>query len=289
MDLNDVLNEQEPQKPDPAAEAPAPSEDSSAPVERVTSRRADFRKKEYEAQGRAPDGTFLPKEKPAEEAKPEAKAEEKPEVKPEPVKPVEQPKEELTAKEKAAFAAAADERRKRQALEAELAKLRQAPAQPEGEKKTFWDDPEAALKAHEQRLAQRETQLILNTTERLARARYTDFDAKVAKFSEIVQANPAIAHQWLSAPDPADFAYKTAKSIMDIEAAGGIDQLRVQIEKDTETRVRAKMEEEFKAKEAEREKLRAGLTGSLSDVRGGAPARSVPAFSGPTPLESILK
>lgn len=298
MELSDILSDA------PVKEAPAEVKDEAPPqeraepedqVERVQSRRREHRAKEFAAQGRDPDtGQFLPKDEPKAEAKPEPKAEVKAEAPPkEEPKATEAPKqEEMTQKERAAFAAAADERRKRQALETELARYRQAqpapaqPAQPavQPEKKKFWDDPEGALMAHEQRMAQRETQLILSTTERLARAKYTDFEDKIAAFGEIVQQAPALASQWLAAADPAEFAYRTGKTHLELREAGGLDALRVKIEKETRERVEKEMRET-----AEKERSqRAAIPPSLSQVRGASTQQRAE-WNGPPPLLDILK
>jgi len=227
---------------------------------------------------RGADGKFVAKQ-------PEAPAEPKaPEKQPEPPK---QP--EMTEKERALLRAAEDERRKRQALEQELARLRpQTPAGEPEKPKQFWDDPDGALKAHEQRIAQREVQLVLNTTERIARSKYTDFDDQVAEFAELVKATPGLAQQWLSSADPAEFAYRTGKNHKMLKEAGNIDALKEKIAKETEARVRAQVEAEFKAKQDALEKERAALPPSLSDVRGAPAQPAKPVWSGPTPLDAIL-
>jgi hypothetical protein len=204
MELADILSDKPAPKPEPVEvndEAPPPEKPEGGEVERVQSRRQAHRAKEMEAQGRDPDtGKFVakdkPEEKPAEKvAEPAAKAEPKAGREETGGQASRGAEGGIDAEGARRFAKAADETRKRQALEQELAKLRgtqpAAPATP-AEKKTFWDDPEGALKAHEQRIAQRETQLVLTTTERIARSKYQDFDDKIAVFSEIVQAAPGL-------------------------------------------------------------------------------------------------
>lgn len=296
MELSDILSDKPAPKPEPEEvkdEAAPPEKPEGEEVERVQSRRQAHRAKEMEAQGRDPEtGKFVAKDKPEEKAaekgaepapKEEPKAEEK---KPE-AKPTEAPKEEMTPKERAAFAKAADETRKRQALEQELAKLRGAqPAAPAttAEKKTFWDDPEGALKAHEQRIAQRETQLVLTTTERIARSKYSDFDDKIAVFSEIVQAAPGLAQQWLGSADPAEFAYRTGKAHIELREAGGLESMRAKIEKET----REKVEKEFRERADKEKAERAAIPPSISQIRGAA-AQHVEKWNGPPALSDILK
>lgn len=286
--LDDVLNEKKEEKPakdlvEQAQESdktPA-SDETKLEVERAKSLRAEHRKKEWIAQGRDPEtGQFVKEEVKAEEKKPEVKAEEK--------KEPEKPKEELTAKEKAAFAAVADERRKRQELERRLAELQPKPSAAE-QPKAFWDDPEGALKRHEAAIAQTALNTRLQTAELIARNKYQDFDEKIARFSELVSNTPGLAPQWLNSPDPAEFAYRTAKNHMELQDAGSLEQMRADIEKKVRAEERAKVEGEFKAKAEALEKERAALPGSLSDVRGVSSQRAVPVWGGPTPLDEVLR
>ena len=297
--LDDVLSEKKPEAPakEPAAEVPVkePAAVPEAPaVERATSRRAEHRKKELEAQGRDPEtGQFLSKE-PEKKAEPEKPKEpEKPAAPPkaaEPAKPADTT-EGMTPKEKAAFAAAADERRKRQALEQELARYRQqqapqplAPAKPQ----SFWDDPEGAFKTEEQKRNEHSAKLKLQFSEMIARSKYNDFDDTIDEFVELAKAIPGLAQQIIAAPDPAEFAYRTAKSHISIKQAGSVDKLLAEHGARVRAEERAKVEAEFKAKQDEIERQRSALTPSLSDTTGTG-RRTVPTFTGPTPLEDILK
>lgn len=210
-----------------------------------------------------------------------------PKVDAEQQKPETQVKQELTAKEKAFLATAQEERRKRQELERRLAEKEATAQQPQGEKKTFWDDPEAALASFQTQL-QNQTQKVavetrLQTTELLARQRYNDFDEKVQGFSELMETTPGLYQQWISSPDPAEFAYKTAKTHMELKRVGDIDNLRSVIE----TELRAKLEKEFLEKERARKQEIESLPRSLSDVGTGQPSR--PVWNGPPPLDDILK
>lgn len=286
MDLNEVLND-EPEAPvaeAPPVEVPATEEKAeTAEKAEYSNRRRDLQRKEWAAQGRDPEtGQFIPK--PKEEAKEEPKAEVKEEPKPE-VK--QEPKrEEFTEKERAFLRAAEEERRKRQELERRLAEL-EKPKQ-EGEKKTFWDDPEGFLRAHdqqiEQKLTQREMNAKLATAEAIARVKYKDFDDNIQEFAQALQATPGLRDSWLAAPDPAEFAYRFGERTKMIREAGSLDSLREKIEKET----RAKLEAEYKAKQKELDAQREALTPSLSDVRGAA-KREQPVYTGPTPLDDILK
>ncbi len=275
MSLDGILNDEKPAEPvapvETPAEAPAAEAPQEAPVERPVSLRKQARAKEYEAQGRDPEtGQFVPKE----EAAPEKPKEESPAPveKPSPVAPQQQP---LTPRELAFQQAMMEERRKRQALEAEH-KAAQPPKQ-------FWDDPEAAIKNHEQQMRDLALTTKLQTAEAIARSKYTDFDEKIGVFAELLQATPGLHQQWLAAADPADFAYRTAKSHKELSEAGSIEAMREQIRKEE----RVKMEAELKAKADALEKQRAALPPSLSDARGTKVNK--PVWGGPTSLDNILK
>lgn len=273
MDLDDVLSGKEP-------EAPPPVEEQTVAEVREEGRqkRRDFQEKELDAraagEGKVRDpvtGQFKSKEEP------EVKAEPKVEVKP--------PPQEMTEKERGFLRGLEEERRKRQDLERQIAELRK-PAEKTEEKKTFWDDPEGHFKTFEQRIAQRESALAMNVSERLARSKYQDFDANIEVFAEILRtpAGPGIHQQFINAPDPAEFAYRLGKHTKEVRDAGSIDDLRAKIEKETRTKIEA----EYKQKQEELEKKREAIPPSLSDVRGGG-NKAAPAWGGPPSLDDILK
>ncbi len=286
MDLEDILSDEEPEKTvveQPAAEAPpAEAAEQPAPVEKTQSRRKDHQDKEFAAQGLERDANGQWKKKEAAVA--EAPAAEVPAVKEPPAQP------EMTAKEKAFLAQATDERRKRQELEARLRVLESG--KPPEPAKTFWDDPEGAMKAHEQRTNEAIINTRLQTAEAIARGKYADFDEKIASFKEHLDGQPpaiaqSIAQKWLSDPDPAGFAYNFAKTQMELKEAGDLPALRASIEAKARADERAKVEAEYKAKEDAAKKQREAIPGSLSNARalGG---NAVPTWSGPTSLDNIL-
>lgn len=281
-----------PVETEPVAKEPVAAAEPT--VERSTSRRKQHQQKERDtreaAEGRVRDenGRYVAKEtleaKPAEAtpatSAPAASATEPATATPAAAQPANN--QEFTPKERAFLAAAQEERRKRQAMEQELAALRQnKPAEPA---KTFWDDPEAALKQHETQTRQIVLQTRLDTSEAIARQRYPDFDANVEEFGTLMQTVPGVRDQWLAAADPAEFAYQVGKRQKELKSIGNIEEYRQRVASEE----RAKIEAEFKAKEADRQKLAADLPGSLSDVRStSTPARAV--FTGPTPLDAILR
>ena len=293
MELDDILSDKEPETPkEPEAKEPASAEQKEPAEPGPKPSRKEHMKREYAAQGRDPEtGQFVSKEpeEKAELASAEPKAAEPAAEPPKEPAAAAEPSEAQKAweREKAALLKAAlDERNKRQELERQLAQPSK-PAQSQEPAKTFWEDPEGHLNAIKEQNNQVALQTKLQTAEMIARSRYQDFDQEVAVFREMAQTVPGLAQQCFSAPDPAEFAYRTGKFHRELKEAGGLAQLRTKIEAET----RAKVETEFKAKEearqAEMARQRAALPGSLSDVRGAAAPKRME-YTGPMPLDVIL-
>lgn len=254
-----------------------------------------WRDKEQDAKGLSRDpvtGQYAPKEPKAEvkdevktEVKTEVKAEVKTEVKPE-IKAPEKPLEEYSPREKAAFAKAADETRKRQALERQIEEFKKKETE-----KPFFEDPEGALARQKQDFENRLTFASLSTkvqtSESIARSRYPDYDEKFATFNQMVNDAPHLAEQAFQSPDPAEFVYKTAKMQKDLQDAGGIEQMRAKVEADLKIKIKAELEAEWKKREEELKKQRDDLPGSLTDVPSKGTNRAV--WGGVPSLDDILK
>ena len=278
--LDDILSDEKPKEQEAPAPAEAPAPEPAEKPDGYKSLRQQAREKEYAAQGRDPStGQYITKDEP----KPEVTAE--PEKPREPEKP---PVQQFTEKERAFLAAAQSERAKRQELEKQLQAMKEAKTQEAP--KSFFDDPEGTLKslkdelqATKEEVKQGQINTRLQTSEMVARSRHTDFEEKVTVFAELVQKTPGLGQQWLAAPDPAEFAYQTAKAHKELQDAGGMESWRQKAEKE----IRAKVEAELKAKAEALEKERQKLPPSLSDARGTTVNR--PVWGGPTSLETILK
>ena len=275
--MTDILAEKEPEKPAEEVKTEPEAPQEPVEVEKVQSRRKQHMAKEYEAQGRDPEtGQFIEKPEVKEEVKEvkEVKAEAK----------IEPKKEELTEKERGFLRGLEEERRKRQELERRIAEMQTK--QPEGEKKTFWDDPEGHFKTQEQRQAQREMAFALKVSETIARSKYNDFDGAIEVFAEILKtpAGPGVHAQFIAAQDPAEFAYRLGKQTKELREVGSVEAMRDKIAKEE----RIKLEAEFKKKQADLVKQREELTPTLSDVKG-ASKQHEPVFRGPTPFADILK
>lgn len=296
-DLSEILEGSTPdgvaiEKPAPEVQSEAPATEAAAePQDDGKRGRKRFQQEERDAReagaGRVRDpatGQYVAKpkvEEPAAEPAVEPAAEPAKVAEPAAQQPAKQPEtQQFTEKERAFLAAAQEERRKRQALEQQLATLQK---QPEGEKKTFWDSPDEALQSFQQQVQQAILQTRLNTAEAIAKNKYKDFAENVAEFEQVAQSVPGLAQQMMNAADPAEFAYQVGKRQKELKQIGDIEEYKMKIQRET----RAQLEAEFKAKEAERAALAANLTPSLSDTRGSGQTTR-PVFTGPTPLDSIL-
>ncbi len=285
--MDDILSEKPavPEAPAPAAPEAPPDAGTPEPVERPTSRRKAHAEREALAQGKVRDpdtGQF----RKVEEAAPEAPAPEapKPEA-PAPPAPAAPAQPEFTAREKAFLKGLEEERTKRQEAERKLKEA--APKEPE---KTFWEDPEGALAKEREateRVRQETQQAVLNmrlqTAETIARSKHADFDEKIAVFSELAKTTPGLGQQWLASTDPAEYAYQLGKSHMELREAGGLEQLRAKIEKET----RVKLEAEYAKKAQELEAQRAALPPTLTNAHASAAPKVV--WGGPTSMKDILQ
>ena len=285
MELNEILKGED--KPETPAETPVETTQETvqeAPQEDKRSTHAKHMEREYEAQGRNPDGTFKAKEPPTE-----AKAE--------PAKePAKEPKQEMSERERGLLAAGQRERQMRQELERRLAALeqqrqlsQQTTQQPAEPPKTFWDNPDQALQKFQQDIGNQITATRLQTAAAIARTRYPDYEERVAVFADLANKTPGLAERCMASPDPAEFAYRTSLHHMELEQAGGdLTTYRKKIEEETAARIRKEIDDANKAKESQRQALAASLPRSLSDVRG-TPQTGSQVWGGPTSLEAILR
>lgn len=285
--LDDVLSDKEPIIPDDKKE-----QTNAEPVivetkepEEYKSRKTALQEKEWTARGMVRDpetGQFVAKaEKPEEPEKKEVKAEEPAKIEPKIDVKAEPTQPQFSEKEKAFLMAAQEERRKRQALEERIKVMEAAKAQEPA--KTFWDDPEATIKAQKEEMQSALLKQRVDTSEMIARSKYQDFDEKANIFKDLLQGNPWLYQEMLRSIDPADYAYKQAKNHMELKAAGSIEALRSQIAKEE----RLKLEQELKERREALEKERAALPSSLSDVKGTHVNK--PVWTGPNSLDDILK
>ena len=217
----------------------------------------------------------------------EAKAEE-PKAK-EPEKPAPPPGDEG----KVPLQALLDEREKRQQYEKELKAFREQQEQAKAKSPKlpdYFEDPEGYNAAVEKMIAERvavteqkfQQQMStawLSMSERAAKARYEDFDEKLAAFEKEAQTNPVLAAQMMQSPDPGDYVYQTGKKLMALSTTPDLDSLREQI--------RNELMAEMKQGEAEKKAKLASVPRSLSKEQSAAGPRN--AEWQPTPIEDALR
>lgn len=235
----------EPVEAPPAAEAPV--EATEAPTETVE-------------RPRGPDGKFI------------AKAE--PEVPAEGPAPIEPPID---------HAALIGERRRRQEAEAREAEKDRLIAefqsrQPQTPPPDFWDDPDQAFNHRLQTVLPDITERIRSElrVERVkesaddARSRYQDYDQTIDVFHQLATQNPSLQQQMLMARDPAEFAYKTAKTHQQVQSYGSIEQM-----------IEAEVAKRLTAQPAPT----APIPDTLADAQS---SRGAPAATAPPTLDAIL-
>ena len=130
-----------------------------------------------------------------------------------------------------------------------------------------------------------------NMSEMIARRDYQDLDEKLAIFEKAAQANPALAAQLRTQPHPWDWMYKEAQKIQLMSEIG-----------DNPASYREKLKAELMA-ELGQQQAQAPATALAAAAPAAAPAaqipqslatarsagaRTAPAWSGPSTLDSIL-
>lgn len=176
-----------------------------------------------------------------------------------------------------------DERRKRQEAEQRIAALEQqlqslqTPAEPPAPPPSIWED-EQGFGQHlvGQATSQASFNAKLDMSEMLASQAHEDFDEMKARFIEMMDANPSLQQQALSARHPWEKAYQIAKNAAKMEALGAVDV----------TDLEAKLREQIKAElEAQQPAAPAVLPVSLADNQS---SRGVAAGWQPTPFEELF-
>lgn len=267
-DLDSFLNGPEPADADaePAVvEAPAPAQTEAAPA----------------ATTRDEQGRFVPKGDEAGQA-PQNGASPAPEQAPEPA--LDHP-------------ALLGERRRRQAVEAELERLRaqaqqpaatQQPARTDGPPDRY-EDPEGydawliqsvTTEARSAAVAAAQEERIMLAAD-AAREKYgaEDWAEKASAFADLARQNPALEAQLRQARDPADFAYKTAKRHLDLAAHGG----------DLDALIAARVAEAVAKAQPVAAQPTPETVAIPQSLAGSQSARSSAAPAGPPTLDDILK
>lgn len=175
-----------------------------------------------------------------------------------------------------------DERRKRQQLEQELNQLRQSyqPTQPPQDDQRQHLPPEVILQ--QQIINER-----MNMSEMMLRQQHEDVDTVIQRFEAEVQKNPALAAELRNQTHPWKWAYDYAKRLTLMDEIGSDPEAyktRVREQLLAELQQQQPQQPEQATPAAEKPNLPKSLAGARS-----VGARGAPAWTGPTPLDSIIK
>lgn len=186
-----------------------------------------------------------------EQPEPEAKEEPKQEApEPEPEQPKDKgetappPGEPQIPKGYVPLAAIEDERRKRQEWERKAQEferqIQQAQQQTQHLPKQFLDDPDGTLQQYAVNVRTETSQIVM-------RSLHPDYDEMEAHFVKLAEQNPALQYRLQTEPNPAKFAYDTAKEDLElapVREAGGLtkwqEKQREALRKEIEAELRAK-------------------------------------------------
>ncbi len=189
-----------------------------------------------------------------------------------------------SVEDKAFKAKALDETKKRQALQAELNQTKQqlSEARQPTDKPDFWADPDGAIGNLSVDVDNRISQAVTNMSVAMMKSMHSDYDEKESVFIDMVSQNPALATQMNQSINPAEFAYNTAKSHIELQEIGDIDSYKAKIRAE----LKLEMEGEKNAEIKKAIETRSELPGSLSSERAAGGNKSLPYT--PTALDSII-
>lgn len=116
------------------------------------------------------------------------------------------------------YAALKDERRKRQELEEEIKQLRAQKTEKTEEKVPDpIEDPEGYKNFMDNSQKRESLSIKINLSRDIMLDSHTDYEEVEKTFIDLAKANPFLVHQMNASPNPARFAYKTAKEHLEIQ------------------------------------------------------------------------
>lgn len=190
------------------------------------------------------------------------------------------------------YAALKDERTKRQQLERELAEMRgkvdglthhkpEQAAEEGSSEDDFFADPTGytskTIDSRLQQVQQQYDQRLFAMSETWVRSQHEDYDDAVGAFIDAAKANPALTAQMQQSPMPAQFAYETGKTYLEVEQYGGsVESMRSKLREE----ILAELKQEQSQAAAKQPKSLAGARGvggqfvpqeddSLASILGG--------------------
>jgi hypothetical protein len=181
------------------------------------------------------------------------------------------PATEAPKEEHVPLAALKAEREKRQQRDRELEDIRRQLAelkqpkqeQTQEQEADIWEDPDSFVQRRVQTVEQQLSQRLYMALEAAAREQYPDYDEKFDAVKEEAERNPAFRSQIMSAPNPALEAYKQGKRLLEFKQMQDPQAYRESLKAE----IRAELERELAAKEADRRKTSQSLPPDLSASR----------------------
>jgi hypothetical protein len=273
--MTDILSSRA-DKPEPAPMPRIEAKPEPAPVETTGEKPAPS----TDERPRMPDGKFAPKDAQVEAAPPAAKQD---------------------APQSVPVQAVLEERKKRQALERELAELRARAAQPVAQQQPpqpaqvplpdlMFQDPERFVQALAQRQEEALLQTRIATSEAIARQQ-PDYDAAEQALTAYAQSSPQAAQEVAAAlrqhPAPAMWAYQAGKHLLSQQRWAPIMQQHGDPDAFINAEVERRLADRVRQQPAPAPSA-APLPQSLASARSAGPRNPAPAFTGPTPMSAIL-
>jgi hypothetical protein len=207
-----------------------------------------------------------------EPSEPEAPIEETPTAEPEPepeAEPVEAKEEEAPAapepepQENWTKAAVLDERRKRQALQAELEQLKnQEPA----EVPDIFTDQNAYTDYINQSVSDQVFRARVEMSQEFMRMQDSKYDDKETQFYEMATQNPLLVEQVKAHPMPARFVVDTVNKANELRKLENIDEYKAKLRAEMEADIRKELGAEMESKAKQSERL-SSITPSLANAR----------------------
>ena len=179
-------------------------------------------------------------------------------------------------------AAVIDERRKRQELERKLEEYESR--KPEQKRPDVFEDADGAFKYTEEQINQRIQGVQMSLSVEMMRTVKEDYDEMETAFIELAKDNPALVQEMNKSPNPARFAYETAKKHQQWQEVQNVDTYKAKLREE----MRAELEKELGEKQAKQDRKREAIQPTLSGA-GSKGGLSADDYSGPTPLGDILK
>jgi hypothetical protein len=162
-------------------------------------------------------------------------------------------------------AAVLDERRKRQALEAELEQLRSTKQEPEKAPDVF-EDQDKFTDYLSNQVSQQVSQVRIEMSQEMMRMHDSEYDQKEVEFVEMAKENPQLAQQLSQHSMPAKFVVDTVNKARELKKLDNIDDYKAQLRAEVEAEIREKMKAELTQQQEQDDKV-ASIKPSLANAR----------------------